>query len=95
MYVKFIDSTHVENAPRVLHDETRTIINPTEAILLEHGYKPLVETDCPCEQGYWYAIEYVEDDDQITKTWVAHEMEVIEEETEPTEMESEDDVVQE
>lgn len=95
MYAKFRDSTHVENAPRVLHDETRTIINPTPAILLEHGYKPVVETECPGEQGYWYSIEYVEEEEQITKTWVAHEMEVIEEETEPTEMESEDDIVQE
>ena len=42
--------------------------------LAKFGYKPFVETKCPKEQGYTYTVEYVEDDDQITKTWIAHEI---------------------
>ena len=81
MYVKFIDENTIENAPKFLKDDKNTYANPLPETLIKFGYKPLVETDCPNEEGYTYTFEYNETEDQIIKTWVAHEI-VIEPEPE-------------
>lgn len=78
MYVKFIDENTIEKAPRVLKDEHNTYSNPLPETLAKFGYKPLLEAECPNEQGYTYTVEYTEEDDCITKTWIAHE--IVEEE---------------
>jgi hypothetical protein len=46
--------------------------------LLAFGYKPLVEVECPNEEGYTYTVEYIDSEDQVVKNWVAHE--IVEEE---------------
>ena len=74
MYVKLIDGV-IENAPKVLKDEHNTYSNPMPETLARFGYKPLVETECPNEEGYTYTVEYVEDSKQVIKNWVAQEME--------------------
>lgn len=87
MYVKFIDENNVENAPKVLRDEQNTYANPMPETLESFGYKALVETECPNEEGYTYTFEYKETENQIEKIWVAHEI-IVEPETpveEPTE----------
>ena len=47
--------------------------------LAKFGYKPLVEVECPNEEGYTYTVEYVDSEDQVIKNWVAHEIEIEEE----------------
>ena len=79
MYVKFIDENTIEKAPRVLKDERNTYSNPLPETLAKFGYKLLVEAECPNEQGYTYTVEYVDEEDCVTKTWVAHEIEIEEE----------------
>ena len=79
MYVKFIDENTIEKAPRVLKDEHNTYSNPLPETLLAFGYKPLVEVECPNEDGYTYTVEYVDSEDQVIKNWVAHEIEIEEE----------------
>lgn len=78
MYVKFIDENTIEKAPRVLKDEHNTYSNPLPETLLAFGYKPLVEVECPNEEGYTYTVEYIDSEDQVVKNWVAHE--IVEEE---------------
>ena len=75
MYVKYKNETTIEPAPKVLRDDQNTYANPLPETLEKFGYKPLVETECPSEEGYFYTFEYNETEDQVTKTWVAHEIE--------------------
>ena len=80
MFVKFINETSVEPAPIVVQDSENTYANPTPETLLKFGYKHLVETECPNAEGCTYSVKYVDDGEQITKTWVAHEITVENEE---------------
>lgn len=97
MYVKLIDGK-IENAPKVLRDDQNTYANPLPETLGKFGFKPLVETECPNEEGYNYTFEYKETENQVEKIWVAHEImvepdiveETVVEET-PAENVSEDD----
>lgn len=73
MYVKLIDGK-IENAPKVLRDDKNTYANPLPETLEKFGYKILVETECPNEEGYNYTFEYKETETQIEKIWVAHEI---------------------
>ena len=75
MLVKFINETTIENTPKIIRDENKVYANPSEEILKAHGYKPLVEQECPNEEGFWYSFEYKENKTTITKTWIAHEIE--------------------
>ena len=94
MYVKFIDENNVENAPKVLCDDKNTYANPMPETLESFGYKALVETECPNEEGYTYTVKYENHKNNITKVWIAHEIvvepEPVIEET-PAENVSEDD----
>ena len=83
MYVKFIDENTVEKAPKVLKDELNTYSNPLPETLAKFGYFPLIETECPNEEGYTYTFHYATDNDtSVLKIWEAHE---IENEEEPIE----------
>lgn len=81
MYVKYIDENTIEKAPKYLLDDKNMYANPLPETLVKFGYKPLVEVACPNEEGYTYTPEYNETEEQVTKTWVAHEI-VIEPEPE-------------
>lgn len=74
MFVKFIDENTVENAPKVLRDDQNTYANPLPEILESFGYKALVETECPDEEGYTYTFKYENHKNNITKVWIAHEI---------------------
>ena len=98
MYVKLIDGK-IENAPKVLRDDQNTYANPLPETLRAFGYKPLVETECPNEEGYNYTFEYQETENQIEKIWVAHEIivepEPVEEPVSESETQAEAPVVEE
>lgn len=72
MFVKCINENEIERAPRVLENGNSYIANPTHETLLEHGYKPLQETEPVGEpaEGYHYETRYIELADMVIKTWV-------------------------
>lgn len=87
MFVKLIDGK-IENAPVLLRDNEKTYSNPTETTLRAFGYKPLIKTEKPVRDGYFYDLEYTESTDEIVETWIENEIPQPEPETpveEPTE----------
>lgn len=81
MFVKLIDGK-IENAPKLLRDENSTYSNPLPETLRAFGYKPLVKTEKPVRDGYFYDLEYTESADEIVETWIENkipEPEIIEE----------------
>ena len=68
-YAKYIDG-HLEYAPRMVRTNKSIIYNPTEAILINLGYKPVYEEEMPvCEEGYYCEPRYSETDEAITIGW--------------------------
>lgn len=69
MYAKLIDGS-IEYAKHYITHGDKTIINPSGAILLEHGFKELVVEDMP-ELLEGQAIEpyYEETETAITQKW--------------------------
>lgn len=86
IFVKLINSGAIEYASRVIFDDEKSYSNPTEETLRAHGYKPLVETECPSEEGYSYTYHFVDAGEQIEKVWDAVKIE------EPVVLESEDEL---
>lgn len=81
MFVKLIDGK-IENAPILLRDNEKTYSNPLPETLRAFGYKPLVKTEKPVRDGYFYDLEYVDNGDEIVETWIENEIpqpEIIEE----------------
>lgn len=88
-YVKYIDEKTVENAPNIIFEETIYIANPTEEILLAHGYKPLVEAEQPnVNENEYVETVYSEEEDRIVLSWIVKQHKT--EETNPDEEEVED-----
>jgi len=100
MFVRLVND-RIQRAPKFLKDAENTYSNPQEETLREFGYKPYVEEECPNEEGFTYTCEYIEDEDSIRRTWVAHEIvveepeEVLEEEPEEASEEVEEEVSEE
>lgn len=70
-YAKYIDKNTIEKASKVIFEESVYIANPTEGILLAHGYKPLVETEQPNVNENEYVVpSYSEEEDKIVLNWV-------------------------
>lgn len=86
MFVKFIDSQNVRQAPKWIDADGKIYSNPQPEILLANGYKPLGESARPVKEGYFYTFEYQEKEDYVEKVWIEHEIEPeIEENEEPVE----------
>lgn len=92
-FVKLISSGAIEYASRVIFDDDKSYSNPTEETLLSHGYKPLIETECPNKEGFTYTYKYEDNGKNINQVWIEEplpEPEISEEVEEP--VESEDDI---
>jgi hypothetical protein len=75
-YAKYINENTIEKASKVIFEETVYIANPTEDILLAHGYKPLVDTEQPNVNENEYVIPtYSEEQDRIVTNWVVKQYE--------------------
>ena len=85
MFVKLVNG-RIQRAPKFLKDAENTYSNPQEETLREFGYKPYVDEECPSEEGFTYTWEYVEDEDSIRRTWIAHEIIIEEPEVEEEEV---------
>jgi hypothetical protein len=76
-YAKYINENTIEVATNVIFDNDIYIANPTESILIEHGYKPVIEGEKPSfdvDSEYLVPL-YQEEDDKILKTWVIERFE--------------------
>ena len=68
-YAKLIDGV-IQFAPKkIKHDDSITY-NPPAEMLIERGYKPLIETPCPeAEEGYHYELSYADQGESIVYVW--------------------------
>ena len=74
MRAKIIDD-NIVFAPRKINTEIDgeqyIIYNPTDDMLAEQGWLPIVETPMPdgAPEGYHYEVSYVEDGNEIVRIW--------------------------
>ena len=72
-YGKLVDGALVyANTPIMVGDTLVWTNDP--AIYAAEGYLPVVRTDMPQQDGYWYDLTWVEQDGAIVQTWVEHEI---------------------
>ena len=72
-YAKLIDGV-IEFAPRKIKHGDSITYNPPVEMLIERGYKPLIETPCPeAPSGYHYELSYLDEGEQIVYVWTLAE----------------------
>ena len=68
-YAKLINN-YPQYAPRKLHIGDKVVFNPTDEMLADAGYLPVIETEPPEVDELHYAEpSYVERDGQIVQEW--------------------------
>lgn len=73
-YAKLINN-YPSYAPSKIRIGDEWIFNPTEEMLLDAGYLPVIESEPPePTEGYYYDPVYDEADGQIVQSWVAVEL---------------------
>ena len=74
MRAKLIDGQIVfapRKIQREIDGETYITYNPTDEMLAEQGWLPVIETDPPeAPEGYHYEPTYTEEDGEIVQGWV-------------------------
>ena len=79
-YAKLTDGV-IDFAPRKIKHDNSITYNPPVEMLIERGYKPLIETECPeAEEGYHYELSYEDEGEQIVYVWTLTEDEITAEE---------------
>lgn len=64
-------------APRKIKHGDSITYNPPVEMLIERGYKPIIESDPPeAEEGYHYELSYEDTGDEIVYVWTLAEDEV-------------------
>lgn len=75
MYGKLIDGV-LEFAPKKIKQDNSIIYNPPVEMLVERGYKPIIETPEPeAQEGYHYELSFEDDGDEIVYVWTLYENE--------------------
>lgn len=70
-----LSNNQIHYAPRKIRIGDEWIFNPTEQMLIDAGYLPVIETEPPePTDGYYYNPVYEEIDGQIVQSWVAVEI---------------------
>lgn len=70
-----LSNSQIHYAPRKIRIGDEWIFNPTDAMLAEAGYLPVIETEPPePTEGYYYNPAYEEANGQIVQSWVAVEI---------------------
>lgn len=73
-YAKLINS-YPQYAPHRLHIGNAVVFNPTDEMLIDAGYLPVIESEPPePTEGCYYEPVYEEVDGQIVQSWVAVEI---------------------
>ena len=75
MYGKLIDGK-LQLAPNPIVVDKMTIANPSENILIEQEYLPILNSESPKEEGYYFTPYYEVEDNVIVQKWQAHKKEV-------------------
>ena len=57
----------------VVHPAGSWLSTNNEEAILELGYKPIVRTDMPVNEGYYYTEKWTETDTAILQEWEEHE----------------------
>lgn len=70
MYAK-MENGMIKYAPKTMRVGNTTICNPTEQILSDLGYKPVIDVGTVIPDGI---IEYTEEPNRIVRTWSAVEV---------------------
>lgn len=60
----------------VVHSAGSWLSTDDEDAILELGYKPIVRTEAPVKEGFYYTEKWVETGDAIVREWEEHEMPV-------------------
>lgn len=66
----------------VVHPAGSWLSTDNEAAILELGYKPIIRTEAPVKEGFYYTEKWEEDENAIMQQWEEHEVPIVEEETE-------------
>lgn len=73
-YAKLINN-YPQNAPRCLQVGGDWVFNPTDEMMLNAGYLPVIEQEYPeVEEGFYAEPRYAEQDGQIVQVWEAMEL---------------------
>lgn len=67
MYVKLINETQLQYAPKSVVIGDKRIYNPNENTLKRLGFKPLIKTDMPSP---YFDYIYLEEDECIKQVWI-------------------------
>lgn len=57
----------------VVHPAGSWLSTDNEAAILELGYKPIIRTEAPVKEGFYYVEKWEETDTAITQAWEEHE----------------------
>ena len=74
MYGKLIDGK-LQIAPNPLKADGKTIANPNEEMLLKQGYMPVLFTEQPRKEGYYYIACYKVENNKIIQYWQEYKVE--------------------
>ena len=74
MYGKLIDGK-LQLAPNPLKVDGKTVANPGKELLLNLGYMPVLVTEQPCREGYYYIACYKAENNQIIQYWDEYKVE--------------------
>lgn len=69
MKAKYINENNIEPAPPFIIVGEKVIANPTDDILVELGYKEVIETEYPETADGYYRVPIYEDGEKITQKW--------------------------
>lgn len=69
MKAKYINENTIEYAPPFIIDGAKVIANPTDDILVEFGYKEVIEAEYPETADGYYRAPIYEDGDKIVQKW--------------------------
>lgn len=74
MYAKLIRGK-LQIAPNPLITNNKVIANPTNEMLMQEGYLPVITTNPPNNDGCYYTPVYSERDGKICQEWEEHKLE--------------------
>lgn len=60
----------------VVHPVGSWLSTDNEAAILELGYKPIIRTEAPVKEGFYYTEKWVETETAIVQVWEEHEQPV-------------------
>lgn len=60
----------------VVHPSGSWLSTDDEDAILELGYKPIVRTEAPVKESFYYTEKWIETEDAIVRGWEEHEMPV-------------------